>query len=161
MMFPDSPTPGDHESVRRNRDAALLTARAASPTRLALVQADRVARRGPRCRWATRSVSPPTTTSNAPTDYREWTARSRSYARAPELLHSALTDEEASVLIAMSGWWLGSILFFIVWILIAFWPARVASRKGHSFLLYFLLSLVFFPLSLILAYVVSDRRALA
>ena len=59
----------------------------------------------------------------------------------------------------MSGWWLGSILFFIVWILIAFWPARVASRKGHSFLLYFLLSLVFFPLSLILAYVVSDRRA--
>ena len=63
------------------------------------------------------------------------------------------------MLIAMSGWWLGSILFFIVWILIAFWPARVASRKGHSFLLYFLLSLVFFPLSLILAYVVSDRRA--
>ena len=57
------------------------------------------------------------------------------------------------------GWWLGSILFFIIWILIAFWPARVASRKGHSFLLYFLLSLVFFPLSLILAYVVSDRRA--
>ena len=79
--------------------------------------------------------------------------------RAPELLHSALTDEEARVLIALSGWWLGSILFFIVWILIAFWPARVASRKGHSFLLYFLLSLVFFPLSLILAYVVSDRRA--
>ena len=57
------------------------------------------------------------------------------------------------------GWWLGSILFFIIWIAIAFWPARVASRKGHSFLLYFLLSLVFFPLSLILAYVVSDRRA--
>ena len=63
-------------------------------------------------------------------------------------------------MLAMSGgWWLGSILFFIIWILIAFWPARVASRKGHSFLLYFLLSLVFFPLSLILAYVVSDRRA--
>ena len=59
------------------------------------------------------------------------------------------------------GWWLGSILLFIIWIAIAFWPARVASRKGHSFLLYFLLSLVFFPLSLILAYVVSDRRALA
>ena len=57
------------------------------------------------------------------------------------------------------GWWLGSILLFIIWIAIAFWPARVASRKGHSFLLYFLLSLVFFPLSLILAYVVSDRRA--
>ena len=63
--------------------------------------------------------------------------------------------------VAANGWWLGSILFFIIWIAIAFWPARVASRKGHSFVLYFLLSLVFFPLSLILAYVVSDRRALA
>lgn len=63
------------------------------------------------------------------------------------------------MLVASNGWWLGSILFFIIWIAIAFWPARVASRKGHSFLLYFLLSLVFFPLSLILAYVVSDRRA--
>ena len=63
-------------------------------------------------------------------------------------------------MLAMSvGWWLGSILFFVIWIAIAFWPARVASRKGHSFLLYFLLSLVFFPLPLILAYVVSDRRA--
>ena len=61
--------------------------------------------------------------------------------------------------VAANGWWLGSILFFIIWIAIAFWPARVASRKGHSFVLYFLLSLVFFPLSLILAYVVSDRRA--
>ena len=63
--------------------------------------------------------------------------------------------------VAANGWWLGSILFFLIWIAIAFWPARVASRKGHSFVLYFLLSLVFFPLSLILAYVVSDRRALA
>ncbi len=63
------------------------------------------------------------------------------------------------MVVAANGWWLGSILFFIIWIAIAFWPARVASRKGHSFLLYFLLSLVFFPLSLILAYVVSDRRA--
>lgn len=55
------------------------------------------------------------------------------------------------------NWWLGSILFIIIWVAIAFWPARVAARKGHSFILYFLLSLVFFPLSLILAYVVRDR----
>jgi hypothetical protein len=55
------------------------------------------------------------------------------------------------------NWWIGSIIFVIIWIAIAFWPARVASRKGHSFILYFLLSLFFFPLSLILAYVVSDR----
>jgi len=55
------------------------------------------------------------------------------------------------------NWWFGSIIFLIIWIAIAFWPARVASRKGHSFILYFILSLFFFPLSLILAYVVSDR----
>ena len=44
---------------------------------------------------------------------------------------------------------------------IAFWPARVADRKGHSFFGYFLLSLVFFPLALIMAYMVRDRRATA
>ena len=45
----------------------------------------------------------------------------------------------------------------MIWIAIAFWPARVASRKGHSFVGYFLLSLLFFPLALILAYVSTDR----
>ena len=34
---------------------------------------------------------------------------------------------------------------------------RVAGRKGHSFIGYFLLSLLFFPLSLIMAYMVQDR----
>ena len=48
----------------------------------------------------------------------------------------------------------------IIWIAIAFWPARVAHRKGHSFIGYFILSLIFFPLALILAYVVRDRRGL-
>jgi hypothetical protein len=52
-------------------------------------------------------------------------------------------------------WW--AILALVVWIAIAFWPARVAARKGHSFIGYFLLSLLFFPFALILAYVVSDR----
>ena len=45
----------------------------------------------------------------------------------------------------------------IIWLMIAFWPARVAARKGHSFLLYFIISLFFFPLALIMAYVVADR----
>lgn len=58
------------------------------------------------------------------------------------------------------GWWLGSILFFMIWIAIAFWPARVAARKGHSFF-FFLCSLVFFPLALIVAYIVGDRRRYA
>ncbi len=51
------------------------------------------------------------------------------------------------------------IVGLIIWIAIAFWPARVAGRKGHSFFGYFLLSLLFFPLALILAYVVKDRNA--
>jgi hypothetical protein len=49
------------------------------------------------------------------------------------------------------------ILATIVWVAIAFWPARVAARKGHSFIGFFLFSLVFFPAALITAYVVSDR----
>lgn len=55
--------------------------------------------------------------------------------------------------------WFGiGIIGFIIWVAIAFWPARVAARKGHSFIGYFILSLFFFPLSLILAYVAKDRR---
>jgi len=65
------------------------------------------------------------------------------------------------MLVASIGWWLGSILFAIIWIAIAFWPARVAGRKGHSFFGFFLLSLLFFPAALILAYVVGDRRRVA
>ena len=61
------------------------------------------------------------------------------------------------MLLASSGWWLGSIIFIFIWIAIAFWPARVAGRKGHSFFLFFLFSLVFFPAALIVAYIVGDR----
>ena len=63
------------------------------------------------------------------------------------------------VLASSTGWWLGGILLFIIWVLIAFWPARVAGRKGHSFLLYFIFSLIFFPAALIVAYLVPDRSA--
>ena len=49
------------------------------------------------------------------------------------------------------------ILGVILWVLIAFWPAIVARRKGHSFIGFFILSLVFFFLSLVLAYVVKDK----
>ena len=51
------------------------------------------------------------------------------------------------------------IIAAIIWIAIAFWPARVADRKGHSFFGYFIFSLVFFPLALIMAYMVQDRTA--
>lgn len=53
-------------------------------------------------------------------------------------------------------WWT---LFVIIWIAIAFWPARATARKGHSFFGFLVFSLVFFPAALIVAYLVSDRRA--
>jgi hypothetical protein len=59
-----------------------------------------------------------------------------------------------------AGVWIGAIIFLFIWIALAFWPARVAGRKGHSFIGYFILSLVFFPLALIMAYVVQDRSRL-
>ena len=51
-------------------------------------------------------------------------------------------------------WWT---LALLIWVAIAFWPARVAARKGHSFLGFFIFSLFFFPAALIVAYVVKDR----
>ena len=57
------------------------------------------------------------------------------------------------------GWTLSAIVFLIIWVAIAFWPARVARRKGHSFILYFIFSLIFFPLALLTAYLVRDRGA--
>ena len=53
-------------------------------------------------------------------------------------------------------WWT---LALLIWIAIAFWPARVAGRKGHSFIGYFIFSLVFFPAALIVAYMVKDRSS--
>ena len=73
-------------------------------------------------------------------------------------LTNAVIAEERTDGRVMNGinwiWWT---LFAIVWILLAFWPARVAGRKGHSFVGYFLLSLLFFPLALVMAYMVHDR----
>jgi len=51
-------------------------------------------------------------------------------------------------------WW---ILMVFIWIAIAFWRARVAARKGHSFVGYFIFSLFFFPAALVVAYLVGDR----
>ncbi len=57
--------------------------------------------------------------------------------------------------------WIFWIVFAIIWIALAFWPARVADRKGHSFFGYFVLSLFFFPLALIIAYMLKDRTKAA
>lgn len=52
---------------------------------------------------------------------------------------------------------IGWIIVAIIWISLAFWPARVASRKGHSFFGYFVFSLFFFPLALLMANISQDR----
>lgn len=59
--------------------------------------------------------------------------------------------------VSTAGWVLVGVAFLVIWIAIAFWPARVARRKGHSFVLYFIFSLIFFPLALLCAYLVHDR----
>ena len=56
------------------------------------------------------------------------------------------------------GWALAGVAFLCIWIALAFWPARVAHRKGHSFIGYFIFSLFFFPLALLTAYLVHDRH---
>ena len=53
--------------------------------------------------------------------------------------------------------WIFWIILAIIWIALAFWPARIADRKGHSFFGYFVLSLFFFPLALIIAFMLKDR----
>ena len=65
------------------------------------------------------------------------------------------------MILAANGWWLWTFLAIAVWIAIAFWPARVAARKGHSFFGYFLFSLVFFPAALIVVYMDLDRSGYA
>jgi len=45
----------------------------------------------------------------------------------------------------MLGW---GVLSIIAWILIAIWPARVASKKGHSFVVWFVISLFFWWITL-------------
>lgn len=63
-------------------------------------------------------------------------------------------------MLAMSiGAWFVWIFVLAIWVALAFWPARVAGRKGHSFFGFFIFSLFFFPAALIVAYVVQDRRA--
>jgi len=49
----------------------------------------------------------------------------------------------------MIGW---GVLGIVAWIIIAIWPARVASKKGHSFLGWFIFSIFFWWISLFIVY---------
>ncbi len=55
----------------------------------------------------------------------------------------------------MLGW---GILGFIAWIIVAMWPARVASRKGHSFIGWFIVSLFFWWITLFWVYLGMEDK---
>ena len=60
--------------------------------------------------------------------------------------------------VSSSGWTVIGIVGFIILVALAFWPARVARRKGHSWLLFFIFSLFLFIPALIVAYLMPNRR---
>jgi hypothetical protein len=63
-----------------------------------------------------------------------------------------------NVVALSTGFWVGfGIIGLIILLLLAFWPARVARRKGHSWLLFFIFSLFFFFPALIVAYLMPNR----
>jgi hypothetical protein len=62
------------------------------------------------------------------------------------------------VVAVSNGFWVGfGVIGLIILLALAFWPARVARRKGHSWLLFFIFSLFFFFPALIVAYLMPNR----
>ena len=53
-------------------------------------------------------------------------------------------------------WWF---VWSFIWLALAFWPARVAARKGHNPVLFFFFSLLVFPVALVVAYIIPANRA--
>lgn len=51
------------------------------------------------------------------------------------------------------------ILGIVAWLVVAFWPARVAQRKGYSFWIFFLISIPFFFITLFVAYLMPPKSA--
>ena len=49
------------------------------------------------------------------------------------------------------------ILGTILWIAVALWPAFIARRKGYSFLLFFLISLFFWWITLFVTLFMKDK----
>jgi hypothetical protein len=66
----------------------------------------------------------------------------------------------AKVIATLSSlaWTSIGIIGLLILLGLAFWPARVARRKGHSWLLFFIFSLFLFFPALIVAYLMPNRR---
>ena len=52
-------------------------------------------------------------------------------------------------------------LIISVWVAVAFWSARTAARKGYSFRGYLILSLLFWPAALVVAFSLQDGTTVA
>jgi hypothetical protein len=59
----------------------------------------------------------------------------------------------------LTGIWLvfWTALAIFLWLFIAFWPASIASKKGHSFWLFFILSLFFWWITFFVAIFMKDQ----
>lgn len=57
--------------------------------------------------------------------------------------------------LTISTLWASIILF--LWIMVAIWPASIASRKGYSFWLYFIISLFFWWITLFVVMFMKDK----
>lgn len=51
------------------------------------------------------------------------------------------------------------ILGAVLWVFLALWPASIASKKGHSFWLFFIISLFFWWITLFVAIFMKDQSA--
>jgi hypothetical protein len=49
------------------------------------------------------------------------------------------------------------LLVLVFWVIIALWPASIASSKGRSFFLWFLMSLFFWWITLFVALFMQDK----
>lgn len=50
-----------------------------------------------------------------------------------------------------------SVILLIVWIAIAIWPASIAKNKGYSFLLFFIISIPFWWITIFVALLLKDK----
>lgn len=50
------------------------------------------------------------------------------------------------------------ILGAIIWIAIALWPATIAKRKGYSFILFFLISILFWWITLFVTFFMKPKN---
>jgi hypothetical protein len=54
------------------------------------------------------------------------------------------------------------LLGMILWVLLAFWPAMLAKRKGYSFILFLLLSwFVSFIITLLVVLILKDKNEIS